>query len=569
MTRLSPSTFLLALGLALLGCGPSAVNPIQPGPAAPAPPAAPKTLTFAVPDEPGPLISTIGGSSRRVAEDIANAVHQHLANYDDTGRVHPMLASELPSTERGTWTVRPDGTMQTTYPLRRDVTWHDGTPFTAKDVVFAWAVTRDPSAGMADRVVADLISGITTPDDFTLVIEWAKTYPFANAIVEEDLGPYPVHLLESLYQTDHERFRNANYWTTQFVGLGPYRLAEWELGSHLTLQKYDRFHAGPAKIDTIVVRFLGDEATIVANLLAGTVDGVNPNGITFNEALLVKSEWEKAGTKPVGIVQTTHWRIMGTQFRVPNPREITDVRIRRGLLHALDRKAMVDHQFRGLAPLSDTFVPQEDPKWDWVKDVVTRYEYDPARAQQLLAEGGWTRGSDGALADASGRRVSIPVWSSSRRTEDELALIGDYWKQVGADVQQIILTSAQNNDREYQANFPAFFTDQASIIFRNLMNKTYSGNCPTAATRWIGGNGGCYSNPAVDRAVDALTIATQQGDQQRLYRELVKLQTEELPILPLYFLVRMSLFRDGVTGVKGDTNPRTGLMWNVAEWDMR
>lgn len=561
-----PGALLIGLAVALVGCAPSGLpdraQPAGDGQAR----GAPKHLTFVVNDEPGPLITTLAGSGRKAAEDLANAVHQHLATYDDKGQALPMLATELPSVDNGTWLVRPDGTMQTTYKLHRNVTWHDGQPFTAKDVVLAWTVTRDPQIAMAVHVVADLIAGIQTPDDYTLVIEWSNTYPSANVLVEEDLSPMPVHILGALYSTDKERFRNSLYWTTEFVGLGPYRLAAWERGSHLTLQAYEHFHRGRANIDTITVRIISDESTIAANLLAGSVDGTKP---TLTQGLFIKTEWERAGRSPLAVLQTSHWRVISVQFRVPNPQEITDIRVRRGLLHALDRPAMVEALFAGQAPVSEAFVPPDDFKWDWVRDVAPKSDYDPRRAQQLLSEVGWRRAPDGSLVDSAGRKVTMPAWTSSPDTEDELALIGNYWKALGLDVPQVVLTTPQRLDRRFSSQFPAFATTQASLNFRNLMFKTYGEACPTEETRWVGGNQGCYINPAFDGLVDAATVALDPNDQRRLYREIVTLQAAELPVLPLYFLVQMVLFREGVTGVKGDTKPPTGLMWNVAEWNLR
>lgn len=124
------------------------------------------------------------------------ALHQKLAAYDDRGEAHPQLAVALPSTAAGTWLLRPDGTMRTTYRLRPGVTWHDSAPLTARDFVFAWTVYVDPDLPMASRQVASKISRIDTPDHLMLVLEWTSTFPYANAIDEDDLGPMPAHILE-------------------------------------------------------------------------------------------------------------------------------------------------------------------------------------------------------------------------------------------------------------------------------------------------------------------------------------------------------------------------------------
>ncbi|MBM2812299.1 MAG: hypothetical protein HW416_3058 [Chloroflexi bacterium] len=82
-----------------------------------------------------------------------------------------------------------------------------------------------------------------------------------------------------------------------------------------------------------------------------------------------------------------------------------------------------------------------------------------------------------------------------------------------------------------------------------------------------GSNPGCYQNPTLDLIIDRPNTAIDPTDQRSRYRDSVRVQTEQLPLLPLYFDVQMALFRAGVTGVKGDTKPTTSVAWNVAEWD--
>lgn len=531
---------------------------------------APKSLTIALEGEPENLVTRIGGGAGSIAGNIRLAVHQYLVTYDERGGLHPMLALELPSTANGTWTVRPDGTMQTIYRLRPGVTWHDGTPLQAQDVVLGWMVGRDPELPISSPLFARQIGRIETPDDATLVMEWGTTNPFANALANDELGPLPTHILGSVYPADKERFQQLAYWKREFVGVGPYRLVEWEPGSHMVLAAYEGFYRGRAKIDTIIFRFITSAPTVVAGLLAGTLDGAIPRALDFSQSMFVKREWERAGHRPVVIVQPTHWRIMGVQFRVPQPRSILDPRVRQALLVAIDREAMVDVLLEGQAPISHTFIPSDDPRWEWVRDVVVQYPYDVRRSHGLLESAGWRRSSDGAYLGVSGERVALPVWTTAgEQNEQEIAIIGDNWKALGVSVEQTVLSVAQVRNNELRASFPAFDTTAIPVTFENTLQRVYGPTCPSEASRWAGGNRGCYQNPDMDRIIEALTVAIEPELQRQLYRELVRAQTEELPVLPLYFNVQITVFREGVTGVKGDTRPRTSVSWNIDEWDVR
>lgn len=556
---------LLAAMVMLMACAPAAAPARQPG--QPAPGAGPKTLTIAIEDEPLNLVTLLAGGSTS-GNDFFNTVHQRLAFHDERGVAHAGLATELPSQEKGTWIVRPDGTMQTTYRIHQNVTWHDGPTLTAKDFVLAHNITLDPDVPVSQQPISRQLSRIDTPDDFTLVLEWKNTYPFANAITEYDLGPFPTHILGELYRTEKQRLANSLYWTQEFVGVGPYRLAEWNVGSHLVLKAYDKFFRGRAKIDTLILRIIENPATVLANMLAGTIDGAGP-ALDFVGAMTVKREWEKVGKKTVFVTQSANYRRLGVQFRVPNPPDTLDVRVRRGLMHAIDRPTLVEALFEGVALQAETFLPPDDAKYDWVRDAVVRYPFDERRAQDLLTEAGWRKGGDGSWTNAAGERFTLGIWASgSGESESEVSIVRDGWKRLGLDVDLKVLTPAENRDDRFRVSYPSFSLATFPTTFQFGVQILQSSRCPAEETRWRGQNRGCFQNADNDRLIDALSTAIDPGEQQRLYRELVRFQSELLPELPLFFLVRTMVFRDGVTGVKGSGKPDGGIAWNAHEWDV-
>lgn len=563
---------LLCLGLVLGACAPA------PGPSSGQQDerrsSSPKSLTIALKAEPRVVYPLLGGDAGGgAASRLRLAMHRYLAGYNDRGEALPELAAELPSQEAGTWIVRPDGTMQTTYRLRRNVVWHDGTPFSARDVVFGLTVSKDPAIPVETDGIVERIARMDALDDWTVVIEWSQVYVLANALAEIETGPLPTHLLESVYRTDKERFTNLPYWGREFVGVGPYYLSEWELGSHVILKAHDAYHGGRANIDSLKFVFIDAEPAAISALLAGAVDGTF-RALGFNEVMLVKDEWERAGKKPLVVTTATFWRSMEVQFRDafrdPRLRDLDDVRVRRALLHAVDRDAMVGHLYQGQAPVSHTFIPPDDVKWGWVKDAVITYGYDPRKAQDLLADVGWRRGDDGNFANRAGEKVSIPlVVTAGQRWEQEIAITADSWRSIGIPTQEIVIPSAQARDRQTNAMYPAFKSTATALRLLGLVRAFHGEECGTEANRWVGANRGCYRNPEMDRLIDAVTTTVDQGEQQRLYRNLVRWQAEQLPGLPLYFHLEAVIFREGVTGITGDTRPNTSETWSAARWDLR
>src|SRR5439155_17572422 len=131
------------------------------------------------------------------------------------------------------WQVFPDGRMETTYKLRPNLTWHDGTPLTAADFVFAWQVYTAPQVGIANVSPQNVMAEVAAPDPSTVVIHWRRLYPNAGVLDQADFPPLPPHILQGAFQQDPAGLANQPYWTRDFVGAGPYRLTRWESGAFI------------------------------------------------------------------------------------------------------------------------------------------------------------------------------------------------------------------------------------------------------------------------------------------------------------------------------------------------
>ncbi len=573
MKRLHVISIVMTLLAFLAGCAPASrpAEGQRPASEDATTQRAPKSLTVAIQGEPSHFVFDFAstGFASIGSGDLVLAVHQGLVTYDDRGEPHPRLATDIPSRDRGTWLVRPDGTMQITYRIRPGVTWHDGRPLTARDFRFGWEVYTDPELPISGSgSVKGILDRVETPDDLTLVLEWGKTYPFAHTLGISALPAVPVHIVEETYRADKSRVPEMSYWLREFIGVGPYLLASWEPGSHLVLKAYDSYFGGRARIDTITARFIPSQPTIVANLLAGSVDGVINRALEFEQAMLVKEEWERAGRKPLVVTQPTHWRMIAVQFNNPRPRQLLDVRVRRGLLHAIDRQAVVEAMLDGQSPVSHSFVTPDDPRWSYVQDVMAKYDFDPRRAQELLAEAGWRTTPDGTIVDPSGARVEL-IYETSPALQRTATITAPYLRAIGLGIEELVLSPADARDVKRVVSFPAIMPTNIPLTWEQNLGRLYGPRCPSEANRWTGFNSGCYQNPEHDAIIERLFTEIDPTAQRQLWRDLVRIQSEDLPVLPVFFLIVATIFREGVTGVKGDSNPRSGATWNVADWDVQ
>src|SRR5205814_2744098 len=130
----------------------------------------------------------------------------------------------------------------------------------------------------------------------TITVHWKKPYIDADNLFTYSLGlAIPKHLMGKVYtdsQDNKKAFLDQPYWSTDFVGTGPFRLKDWLRGSHLTLSAYSNYILGKPKLDEIEVDFIADGNTLVSNILAGTIDLTLRQALSVDQALPLASQWK-------------------------------------------------------------------------------------------------------------------------------------------------------------------------------------------------------------------------------------------------------------------------------------
>ena len=256
---------------------------------------APKVVTIGILREPNSFHRDLnqGTGATGGNTQVLYIAHNYLTVETDRGGFEAQLAAEQISTDRGTWRLNSDGSMDTTWKVRPDVKWHDGTQLTSDDLLFSYTVYRDPEVPTASGQALGLMTSATAPDPLTFVVHWSS--PYVKADEAQGLIPMPQHLLEETYRTDKTNFANSPRFGAEFIGLGPYRLASWQGAIQMDFVRFEDYYMGRPPLDRVVVRFLADANTMVANILAGSVDVLLPIGVDMEAALEVKRRWEGTG----------------------------------------------------------------------------------------------------------------------------------------------------------------------------------------------------------------------------------------------------------------------------------
>src|SRR5947208_4671701 len=264
------------------------------------------------------------------------------------------------------------------------------------------------------------------------------------------------HILEQTYAQDKDHFITHPYWREEFVGTGPYRLAEWVAGSHVLLRANDLYVFGRPKIDEIEVKFIPDYSIITANLMAGTVEKLMGISLSAEQGTALR---DTAPNLNVVLAERLGGVVpMWMQFLGTDPPILLNLEFRRALYRAIDRKEMNETINYGIGPIADTWLQPDKAEFRAIENQIVRYEYDPRRAAQAIESLGYTRGSDGTLVDPAGQRLHIEIRTNDREVvhvPTALAVV-EYWKRLGVDAEMYSVPPQRTNDAAYRSTFPAF-----------------------------------------------------------------------------------------------------------------
>ncbi|HEY3118240.1 MAG TPA: ABC transporter substrate-binding protein, partial [Chloroflexota bacterium] len=307
------------------------------------------------------------------AADVNSLLDAGLTNSSPTVVRAPQLAEVIPSTENGLWKVLSDGKMETTWKLQPNASWHDGTAFTADDLLFTFDVYTDKQLAARAVPLHNSVQSLEAVDPHTLLIRWKTINISADQMFSTTDLPLPRHLLEGPYQASKEAFQGIPFWTRDYVGTGPFRLKEFAEGSHVVMEAYPDYFLGRPLIDEIVVRFIPDSRTLVANVLAGEIDITLGRGLSSDQAAQLMNTWK--GRVELDAGAPNH--VSPQHGAIREPEIIGNADFRRALFQAIDRQEMANVLTGGLGAIAHSGLPYGDPTYREAEAGVVKYAFDP------------------------------------------------------------------------------------------------------------------------------------------------------------------------------------------------
>jgi peptide/nickel transport system substrate-binding protein len=479
-----------------------------------------------------PVIATDGQSY--IAEW---PIFDSLVELDEKLGVKPLLAES--------WEVSRDG-LTYTFKLKKGVKWHDGKPFTARDVAFTFYSVLDPKVTTPHRGYFDALVGfpeltnkdnpkkpeelaqkpIEIIDDHT--IRFRLRYPygaFLAVLVNPRAGIIPEHLLKGVDLNTAEYNRKP-------IGTGPFKFVEWKRGERIVLEANPDYHAGRPALDRLIYRVIPDTVVLLQELRAGGVDFIDRPPLT--EVGRLK---QTPGLKVLTTDNTSYTYFGYRQDLAP----FDDLRVRRALYHAVDITAIVREVLQGYGVVSNG----QFPPGSWAFDPsVKPYPYDPNRAKALLAEAGWKPGPDGVLTK-DGKRLSFSLRhdQADQTVKDTAIIIQEFLKKVGVE--------ATIEPLDWPTFVKKLFASEFEGIVVGWTN--FHDPDPFAYSIWHSGqwkarNFAHYKDPRADAALEAARRAGDQAERKRQYAEFSKILMEDAPYVFLYFPQQVYVTRQSYDG---------------------
>jgi peptide/nickel transport system substrate-binding protein len=492
------------------------------------------SLSMGIYSEPNFLTSAFSTAGPPLS--VSTKIFDGLLDYDEQFRPRPKLAIA--------WESSGDG-LTLTLKLRRDVTWHDGKPFTSADV--AWSLENVwKKLHPQGRITYAHVAAVETPDAHTVVIRLDQPSPYIlSALHAGSSQVLPRHLYEG-------RDVLTNPINNAPIGTGPFRFSKWQRGGFIELARNpDYWIPQLPYLDKVLFRFFPDSASASVALETNAVQLATSESIPQVDIQRLAQDPNLAivtGDSPYTA------SVLSLDFNLDRP-VFKDVRVREALYHAVDRAFIAKNIYYGFALPVDAPLPPTLPQF-YTEDV-PRYSFDPKRADALLDAAGLKR-------DSNGVRFAVSLDSNPKTS---MMQASQYLRAAYAKVG--VKVDLQSED--FGAYVTRIYTDRVfdlGLILGNVgpdpvigmqrffASSSYSPGVPFS-------NGAHYVSAQADLLLSGAQREIDPKKRKQLYDVFQRLVQTDLPRLPLVSLTSVVLHRKTVHNVTDTTSATLGNFANL------
>lgn len=440
--------------------------------------------------------------------------------YELLAELHPETTEPVGNLAES-WEVSGDG-LTWTFTLREGVTWHDGEVFDADDVTTTYSIGMHPD-NQYSWGFASLTSVETVGEQHVAMTLVEPLVDFISKVIAIwPIGPDHVWNgvdVVTLYEDPGVTGADPD----RVVGTGPFRFVELVNGDHVSFERYDDYWDGTPHLDEVVYRIVPDPSAMSQMMRAGEIDvipfppGVDPAAVE-----------ELEGSDEVQLAEFPSDQLQMILFNLDEARTplFQDVQVRKAMLHALDREALVEAVLFGFGEVADGVTTPRS--WAYTPDsIATTYAYDPELAISLLEEAGWVEGPDG-IRELDGQPFTFTgiVWEANLASISFAEAIQPFWREIGLDMQVQVETTAVFFEKLGEAR-----------DFELAVTAQYAGVDPLFAPAYLcESSEGGYCNAEVDELLAQAANENDQDTRLALYQQVTNILADELPVAPLAYV---------------------------------
>ncbi len=484
-------------------------------------------------------------------QDASRIFYEPLAAFDPDGNVVPVLAAEVPSVQNGG--LAADLTA-VTWRLKKGVTWHDGKPFTADDVVFNYEFVSDPATAAVTSGSYEQIAKVDKLDSHTVKVTFSRPQPFwSDAFCGVRGMVIPKHLFEA-FKGAKSREAPANL---KPVGTGPYRFVDFKPGDMVRAELNPTYHVPNRPFfDTMELKGGGD-AVSAARAVLQTGEYDYAWNLQVEDDILRRME--QGGKGRVNIFPSGNPEHMQCNFTDPwtevdgersslkttHP-TLSDPAVRQALNLLVDRAAVQEQIYGRQGQTSANFL--NAPSRFFSKN--TRWEFSVDKANQVLDAAGWKRGADGVRAK-DGRRLKFLFQTSiNAPRQKNQAIVKQAAAKAGIEIEikSVVASVFFSSDPANPDTYPHFYSDLQMYTTtmtapdpQPFMRQFCSWEAAQKANKWQGRNITRFRNDEYDRAYKAAESEVDPVKRAALFIKMNDLVIQNVAVIPV-------LWRNGVSG---------------------
>jgi peptide/nickel transport system substrate-binding protein len=474
-------------------------------------------------------------ASDSASSEINGLVYSSLVRYDKDLKIEGELAES--------WEISADN-LTITFHLRPGVTWHDGTPFTAEDVLFTYRLYIDPKTPTAYAEQYRQVATAEVLDPTTFRVSYRQ--PLAKALISwGELSVLPRHLLEGEDVTKSPLARHP-------VGTGPFRFVEWKPGEKIVLEANSDYFEGRPYLDRVVYRIIPDESTMFLELQAGGLDTMGLNPIQYQtqtDSPAFKRQFVKYRYPAFA------YTYLGYNLNRPL---FQDKRVRQALSYAINKKEIIEGVLLGLG--QESTGPYKPGTWPY-NAAVKRYPYDPERARTLLAEAGWTDSDGDGILDKDGKPFAFTIVTNQGNDQRVKSgeIIQRRFREIGVDVKlRVIEWASFLNEFINPGNFDATILGWTVPIDPDGYNVWHSSKTGPRELNFVG-----FKNAEVDELLEKGRRTLETAERKQYYDRFQEILAEEQPYTFLYVPDALPVVANRFQGIEPAP---AGITYNFIRW---